>query len=513
MTIARGWSAVCLCCLLSVSALAQHREPTAKANASASQSEAELSRRIKAADAARASGNPEAIGDANRKVIALALRQLGDLRVLERAYAQAIELYRNSLTFEDAVDTRVELASADLNAGQVDEAIAEANRALATAPGNARAATVLRHASMRKRQPQTAPTLPLDVDPFARLDASTLKRANLTTKQRADAENEERQLRLVLGASLNDLGTSEAARNQYGMALTHLQQAEKWNPATAGLAKNLGFCAFKVNDYPEAIRALSRALQEQPQDAPVRAMLGMAYFGSEKYADAAKTFEPLGDRAMQDASIGYAWAASLTRIGEQQKAAEVLGHFENSNLSTDALLLVGQLWTEMAEYQRAVAVFQKVLQRDPSLPSAHFFEGLAYLKWEKWNEAAADLQAELALNPGDLDAKYTLGFIYLQRGRVDEALALFNEVLAAHPGYANAEYQIGKIMLLRGQFDDAITHLEIAARLAPQADYIHYQLQIAYRRRSRIADADRELEIFKQLKAKAWSREQSSLPK
>ncbi|WP_049761656.1 tetratricopeptide repeat protein [Candidatus Korobacter versatilis] len=458
-------------------AQAKPSKPIVKANASASQAEVELARRIKTADAARASGNTKAIGDANRKVIALALRELGHLRLSELLSAQAVELYRNSLSFEDAVDSRADLANA-INT---------------------------------EAKAKTTPTSPPDADPFARPDASTFSRAKLSPEQRTAAEGKEIQLRLVLGASLNDLATSEAARNQYGMALTHLQQAEKWNSATTGLARNLGFCAFKVGDYPEAIRTLSRALEEQPQDAPVRAMLGMSYFGSNKYADAAKTFEPLGDRGMQDTSVGYAWATSLARTGDLKKAADVLNHFENSNLSPDALLLVGQLWTEMTDYQHAVSVFQKVLLRDPSLPKAHFFEGLAYLKWEKWNEAASDFQAELALVPGDLDAKYTLGFIRLQQGRVDEALAFFNEVLAAEPNHANAQYQIGKIMLDRGRLDDAITHLEIAARLDPQADYIHYQLQVAYRKRSRIAEADRELEIYKQLKSQA--REQSSSPK
>ena len=463
--------AVALTPASSAAGQAQPSKPAAKANPSASQ--AELSRRIQAAEASRATGNPEVIGEANRRVIALALRKMGHLRSTEHEYAQATELYRNSLTFEDAGDTRADLASAQRVAG-----LGLASRAS---------------------------------DPFARPEASAFQRAHLTPQQRAAAEAEENQLRLVLGDSLNDLATSEAARNQFATALVHLQEAEKWNPATVGLARNLGYCAFKVNDYPTAIRGLARALEEQPQDAPVRAMLGMAYFGSNKYEDAAKTFEPLGERGMQDASVGYAWALSLTRIGDFQKAANVLGQFENSDLSPAASLLVGQLWTEMEYYDRAVAVFQKVLQRDPSTREAHFFEGLAYLKLGKFNEAAADFRAELALNPGDLDAKYTLGFIYLQQQNVDEALALFNEVLVAEPNYAKAQYQMGKIMMDRRQVDEAIPHLEAAARLTPDADYIHYELQIAYRKVSRIADADRELEIYKQLKAK--EREEGTAPK
>ncbi len=742
-----------------------------------SQAEAELARRVKEADAARAGGNADAIDQANRRLAALALRELGQLRLLERAYPQAIELYRNSLELDDQPDTRIDLAIADLNANQLDEAVTQVNQALAANPDNVRANTVLGRTLMRKRQypqaaealsravqrepdieslyslgicllaskdpqdkeraagvfqkmvdvagdsgslhvlfgrayrdagdlpaaireleravqldPKTphahyflglarlsmnewkptpeakaellkeqqnfphdflanymlgflaseerqydesdkylkiaaearptwpepwlymglnayaqgdmkraeetlrkaveltgkdearsnyqirrayvdlgrilstsgrkdeaetylvkardlqnktmaqtqqnvaqtaaaagvgdsaaivalnpeaeteaAPLLPANTDPFARLDASTFARSNLTAKQRTAAESQESRLRLILGASLSDLATAEAVRGAYSVALAHFQQAEHWNPATPGLAKNLGLCAFKENDYPEAIRGLSRALEEKPADAPVRAMLGMAYFASDQFADASKTFEPLGPRGMQDPTVGYAWAASLARTGDLKKSSAVLLQFENAKIPNDTLLLVGQLWTEIGDYHRAVDVLHRAAESDPALLKAHYFTGLAYLRWEHWTEAANEFQAELALSPGDLDARYNLGFVDLQQAKVDDALAIFRAVIDANPSYANAQYQVGKILLDRGQLDEAIGHLEIAAHLIPQVDYVHYQLQAAYRKRSRTADADRELELYKQLKAKA--REQTSLPK
>ena len=100
---------------------------------------------------------------------------------------------------------------------------------------------------------------------------------------------------------------------------------------------------------------------------------------------------------------------------------------------------------------RAVATLHRALQSDAALPSAHFYAGLAYLRWERWPEAAEEFQAELAVAPGDPDAKYNLGFVYLQQSKSDEAVQLFREVVAAHPDYANAQYQLGKILLDRGQ--------------------------------------------------------------
>jgi tetratricopeptide (TPR) repeat protein len=745
------------------------RSPAKTQRPSLSPAEAELAARLSAANAARTSGDAAAIAVANRRLIALALREMGQMRLLESAYPQAVELYRRSLDFEDAPDTRVDLAIADVQSNHPDDAVAESIKVLAVDPNNARAFNVRGRAWMKKGEygkaadaldqatrlspdvetmyslgvcrlltkdakdkeraaavfqemihfagdsgslhvlfgrayrdaedmpaatrefhraialdpttphahyflalatlavnewqatpeikaefakelehfphdylanymlgfiasgehrydvsdkyltaavevnpdwpepwlymglnayaqsdmkraeqmfrkaveltgsdearsnfqirrayidlgriltnsgrteeaegfltkarelqnkvllqgqqnvaamalaggigsaaaivplnPQSeteaAPLIAGNTDPFARVDASVMARSNLTEKQRAAADSQENRLRSILGLSFNDLATSEAVRREYLSALGHYQEAERWDPAIPGLSKNLGLSAFRANNYPEAIRGLAMAVEGAPDDTPVRAMLGMAYFGAEKYANAAATFSPLGQKGMQDSSVGYAWAASLARAGDLKKAAEVLGEFEKQNHSSaDGLLLIGQLWIEIADYSRAVGAFHAALQSDPSLRKAHYFAGQADIRWEHWPEAAEEFQAELKLEPADLEAKYNLGFVYQQQSRSDDAVQLFQQVLNAQPNHANAQYQLGKILLDRGQVNDAIEHLETAARLSPQTDYMHYQLQAAYRKAQRVAEADRELEIYKGLKAK-----------
>jgi tetratricopeptide (TPR) repeat protein len=370
-------------------------------------------------------------------------------------------------------------------------------------------------AAVAPLQPQTNVEppilLPGNTDPFARIDASVTAHSNLTKEQLIIADDQENRLRAVLGLGFNDFATSEAVRGEYLAALGHYQEAERWDVHIPGLAKNLGLSAFRVQNYPEAIRGLALALKEKPADGPARAMLGMAYFGNEKFADAAKTFAPLGTAGMRDSTVGYAWATSLARIEEPNKASEILTEFEKTNRSAEILLLVGQLWIEIGDYARSVSAIRSALEADPALLKAHYFAGQAYTKWEHWPEAASEFQAELALMPGDPDAMYGLGFVDLQQSKVEDAATLFEQVISAHPNHANSQYQIGKILLDRGKISDAIEHLEIATRLSPQTDYMHYQLQIAYRKESRIADADRELDIYKELKAKQRARDRDAI--
>jgi tetratricopeptide (TPR) repeat protein len=355
----------------------------------------------------------------------------------------------------------------------------------------------------KRQENQAAPLVPGKTDPFAPVDPSVMASAKLSDSQRATAKTQEDDLRIILGQGYSDLATAEAMQRNYSVALTNYQAAEHWNPTIDNLQRNLGQCAYRAGNYPEAIRGLSLALEQQPGQIPLRAMLGMAYFASDKYIDAAKTFAPLGVAGMQDGTVGYAWAESLARLGQVKEASDVLTQYESGNLPNDTLLLVGQVWTEIGDYGHAVATLHRVQQADPSLPKAHFYSALAYIRWEHWAEARAELQAELAISPGDPDATYHLGFVDLQESKTDDAAKLFEQVIAAHPDYANAQYELGKILLDRGQLQEAVPHLEAAARLSPDKDYVHYQLQAAYRKVSRTADADRELALYQELKTRS----------
>ena len=343
-------------------------------------------------------------------------------------------------------------------------------------------------------------------DVVLKLDAAAMAHSKLTEAERAEADAQEKLLRSTLGLAFNDLATSEAIRGQFADALAHYQQAERWDSSLGGLEKNLGQSAFRAGNYPEAIRGLSKALTAQPNSTGMRAMLGISYFNTDQYARAAETFAPLGEAGMADAEIGYAWAASLAHTGDMKRATEVLTVFSAQGRPNEVLLLIGQLWTAIGDYTRAVATFQQALQADPNLRQAHFQEGLADIHSEHWAEAAKEFQAELALSPGDADSEYHLGFVDMQQTKMDEAVAHFRHVVALHPGYPNAQYQLGKILLDRGEVQPAVGFLEAAARLSPQTDYIHYQLQAAYRKENRLEDADRELERYKQLKAKSRER-------
>ena len=383
------------------------------------------------------------------------------------------------------------------------QSLAEAQQVVAgkaSEEGSVSPAAVVALLNRQEDQPLPLPTQP--VDPTLPLDSAVLARSGLSEETKKAAAAEENQLRSILGTSFNDLATSEAIRHDYSSALAHYQEAERWNSTVPGLLRNLGVSAFRAQNYQECVRALSQVLADNSSDAVARAMLGSAYFGLDNYREAARTIATLGERALHDTTLGYTWAASLSRLGELTQATQILQEYEKSDLSPEAILLVGQLWTDMSDYARAVESFHRALHRDPSLARAHYFAGLAQLRWDHTNEALEEFNAALKLTPDDPDATIGLAYVYLQQAKQAEAIGLFRSVIATHPENGNAHYQLGKLLLDAGNVQEAVGHLEAAARALPQTDYVHYQLQAAYRKQSRIAEADRELQTYRELKAK-----------
>lgn len=324
--------------------------------------------------------------------------------------------------------------------------------------------------------------------------------SRLTPTQVRETEAREKQLRAVLSSGFNDWGTAEARQRNYALALSYFQEAEKWDASTPGLMNNLALASLKVGDSKEAARALEAVLKKDPQDQSARSMLPMALFTSGQFSEAAKAFAALGDAAYRDPRMAYAWAFSLTRSNDPQKANEVLGRLASQPLPADMLLAIGDLYTSTGDYEDALRMARRAVELDPSVPRAHYYAGIALIHLDRMNDALAELQTQVKLTPDDAEAQYHLGYALLETSHRDEAIVVLRGVTTEHPDHPQAQYQLGKALLEAGQYQEAITHLEAAARLDPQRDYIHYQLQSAYRKAGRTSDAEKELKLYSEIK-------------
>ena len=428
----------------------------------------ELQKRLQAQRAAVQSADPALVIQTSQKLNAIALRLMGEIRLQQAAYAQALQLNRVSQELEDSPESR---------------------RAVMVAAQRAESSGI---------------SLPKDLDSLdiaAAPDASALRQANLDAALLQTHRRQEKRLRQVLSASYNDWGTAEAHQELYSQALVHFHEAERWDRSTPGLMRNVGLAALKLGDDKETARALRFAVQQAPQDTAVRLLLATSLFSTKQYGEAARSFNVLGEAAVSDPQMRYAWAFSLAQSGQPQQANAILQKLTAQPLSADMLLAVGEVYSGLGNYSRALVCFQKAIQQNPTIKKAHDDAGSALLRLDRATEAIPELEAELKISPGEPDTQYRLASALLQTSQQGQAITVLRSLVSAHPDHARARYDLGKQLLETGNTEEAIANLEAAVKLDSEHDYIHYQLQAAYRKAGRTEDAERELKLYREIKA------------
>jgi tetratricopeptide (TPR) repeat protein len=275
----------------------------------ASQPQDELSRRMKAARAARDSRDQAAVESANQRLIAQAFREMARLRLMEGDYQQAIDRYNDSLRYEDIPGTRIDLAIAELQAGQFDNAIKLAKNAHATGPDDIRASTVLRNALMQEGEFAAA------LDPLTRvagaepsvendylLGIGLLNTGKPEDKLRAQAvfdrmkksSGDSGSLHVLFGRAYRDSGDTKRAIHEF-------QRAIELDPHTPHAHFFLGLAQISLNDWkptPEAEEEFKKELESYPNDYLANYMLGLFnsverhYEQSDWYLKAAAKLSP-----------------------------------------------------------------------------------------------------------------------------------------------------------------------------------------------------------------------------
>ena len=288
----------------------------------------EFDRRFAAANSAKQSSDLPAAAAASGRIIALALREMGKLRLLEAAYPEAAKFSRRSLEFEDVADAHVDLAAANLFTSRWDEALKEIRQALAADPRNAKAWNMQGQAQVEKKDYRAAAEsfqksieIRPDRETSYRLASCLLQ---LREKERAAAIFHEMTVASGDRSGLHLL-FGDAYRNatMYEDAIREFQRALSLDPKVPNGHYFLGLTYLMRNEWvltPEARRQFLEQLRIDPENFYANYLLGYMAFTSNK-AEEADHF--LGEAARLNPSSSQAWlylGMSAYRRKDNQRA-------------------------------------------------------------------------------------------------------------------------------------------------------------------------------------------------
>ena len=247
----------------------------------------ELNRRLVAARTAQESDNLDTVVQANRSLLALGLRELGDLRLVEEAFPEAAELYRRSLDFEDALSAREGLTVSYLALKQPTAAMSEADKAIALDPKRARAWNLKGKAAMLTKDYKSAAqylarSLSFQGQMETAYSLATCflalkdkKRAQLVFQDMITASGGDRaSLHILFGRAYRDASMPDDAVREFRHAL-------ELDPKTPHAHYFIGLLRLQQNEWsplPEIRAEMEAELKYHPRDYLANYVLGV--FGS-----------------------------------------------------------------------------------------------------------------------------------------------------------------------------------------------------------------------------------------
>jgi tetratricopeptide (TPR) repeat protein len=140
--------------------------------------------------------------------------------------------------------------------------------------------------------------------------------------------------------------------------------------------------------------------------------------------------------------------------------------------------------------QVAMAQIARLLAVAPDSYHVHQLLGQLYVDREEDEKALVEYLAVAAARPNLPDVHFWLGHLYWKHGDADHALAELTRQLEIDPGHPEANGELGAVLVAKGRTAEAIPHLELAIRSKSDLWPAYQQLGQAYASQKNYARAE-----------------------
>jgi len=115
------------------------------------------------------------------------------------------------------------------------------------------------------------------------------------------------------------------------------------------------------------------------------------------------------------------------------------------------LLLAGGYFYMNKKYDKAIAVFKRLIEKFPDTVEAYYNLGNAYYRTKNWEEAKKAYAKVCELDPAYVNAWENLGVIYANERNFKEAIRVWKEILKLDPGRKDVKNNIARAVKLSKQ--------------------------------------------------------------
>jgi tetratricopeptide (TPR) repeat protein len=147
---------------------------------------------------------------------------------------------------------------------------------------------------------------------------------------------------------------------------------------------------------------------------------------------------------------------SLAQVRKQEELKEIQGVVKEAGEKI-----------RQRDFDGALALLQRALEKDPQDVNALYFLGLSYSRKKMYPEAIEALTRVTQSSPKFAPACFELAICYQQQNDIDKALEFYQKTLGLDPNNPDAAYNSGLILFGRNRVEEALALFEKALSLRP----------------------------------------------
>jgi len=324
------------------------------------------------------------------------------------------------------------------------------------------------------------------------------------------------------------LANSYIILNQPAQARTTLHHTLKSYPDDAGALVLLSQIEFATGNIDASIDALRKAVKSEPNSAQLHKYLAKAYIRNNQTALAKS------ETALYEKLSGDIEAAQKLRIsnylqaGQSEKALDTAIQILASNPeSPDTLALIGGLYANNSDIQRALPYFNKAIKIQDGHPAAtlglagieringnldkaiSLYESLATAnkagaqpmlelsriaaQQKRTNDMISWLEKARAAAPSENQARLILARYYLQNNQSQKAEIYTKEAISQSPDHADTITLHTQVLIAQKRYKEALPILNKLVTKYPESLFTQALIGEAYLRQNMLADARKHL--------------------
>jgi tetratricopeptide (TPR) repeat protein len=319
------------------------------------------------------------------------------------------------------------------------------------------------------------------------------------------AEAEQRFLKITkikpqdLRAHVN-LGVIYMRQKNWKRALEELRTAEKIAPRIPGIRFDIGLVYYRQRDYQQAIAPFESVLRDQPDWPQARHLLGICYLSEERFTDAVAALEPLWASLNKDESYLYVLIVAAGNAGRHDLEERALDRLLDAGQNSPALeLLVGKVYLNRGQDDRALVELEKAAAGDPKLPMLHYTLGIIYKRRHDYENAKQEFLKDAAAELDVANDYDELGSISLSLDEYEDAQRYFEKALQGDSRLPAAWYGLAKIHRAAKRYPEALKAIDAACALVPKSASVHYLRAQILAQLGREAEAQTEFAAVRRL--------------